>query len=237
MTTERTGALHGLIARVTAPLAFVSRAKTARQLFRFALAEQESMLELRAAAAQTASADRRAAYLRHALDETRHAATFAAHALDIRRALGKPGWGTPRTGCEALFARLGERDFLAFVHRGEERGRAQFEAYEALFARRGDDKLRALFAAILKDEREHERYTRALLVEVAGGEDAARRALRKMAAWEAFRTWRRGGQAIARVLYLAAMTVLYVVLAPFALVVRAVRPARAGWNAPERDEG
>ena len=156
--------LIGLLARVTAPLAFATRARTARQLFRFALAEQESMLELRAAAALCPSAERRALYLRHALDEERHATAFARHAAEIRRSLGLAPWGHPRTDCEALYERLGEPAFLAFVHRGEHRGRVQFQAYAAHFARRGDTKLRALFTALVGDEMQHESYTRELLV-------------------------------------------------------------------------
>jgi hypothetical protein len=214
------------LARLTAPFAFRSRARIAKQLFAFALAEQESMLELRAAAARCEDVDRRAAYLRHALDEERHATMFAAHAAEIRRAIGKPPWGHPRTACEGLFEQLGETRFLAFVHRGEARGRAQFEAYEAHFAERGDGKLRALFAALLPDERRHEAYTRALLFE----RPDARAALFRMTAWESFRVWRRAGQGLARLLYTATMGALFVLLAPFALLVKRFRPARSGWK-------
>jgi rubrerythrin len=221
-----------VLATLTAPFAFATRARTARQLFEFALAEHESMLELRAAAARSTSPERRALYLRHALDEERHATAFARHAGEIRRGLGLPAYGQPRTDCEALFDRLGERSFLAFVHRGEHRGRVQFDAYVAFFARRGDAKLRALFTALIEDERRHEEYTRALLVEHAG-EVGARRALLTMALWEGFRRWRRAGQGIARVVYGASMLVLYAALLPFALALRVLRPeggARGGWE-------
>ncbi|MDB4992929.1 MAG: hypothetical protein JWM74_361, partial [Myxococcaceae bacterium] len=79
-----------VLATVTAPIAFATRARTARQLFDFALAEHESMLELRAAAARSPSPERRALYLRHALDEERHATAFSRHSAEIRRALGLP---------------------------------------------------------------------------------------------------------------------------------------------------
>lgn len=217
------------LAELTAPFAFATRRRTARQLFAFALAEEESMLELRAAAARSADASRCALYLRHALDESRHATMFARHAAEIRIALGLASYGRPRTGCEGLFERLGEAGFLAFVHLGERRGRTQFEAYERHFTRRGNDKLRALFAALLTDEREHERYTRELLVACAGGERAARRVLRRVTAWEAFRAWRRSGRALAQMLYAVLMLGLYAALAPFALLVRARRTSR-GWH-------
>lgn len=169
-------------------------------------------------------------YLRHALDEERHATAFARHAAEIRRAIGRPAWGHPRTDCEALYERLGEPGFLAFVHRGEHRGRIQFETYEAYFAARGDTKLRALFTALIGDEKQHESYTRDLLVTCAGGEGPARRALRKVALWEGFRVWRRSGQGLAGLLYGASMLVLYATLLPFALLVRFLRPARGGWR-------
>ena len=218
-----------VLARMTAPIAFYSRARTAKQLFTFALAEQESMLELRAAAALCPVPARKALYLRHALDEERHATIFAAHAAEIRRAIGKPPWGHPRTSCESLYARLGEIGFLAFVHRGEMRGRSQFEVYEKYFEGRGDDKLRAMFAALIGDEKGHESYTGALLLEEAGP-SGARKAMAKVVLWEAFRGWRRAGQGIAKWVYAASMTVLFTTLAPFALFVRLVKPARGGWK-------
>lgn len=221
---------HFFFARVTAPIAFATRRRTAKQLFRFALAEQESMLELRAAAAQCTSPERRAKYLRHALDEDRHATMFAAHAADIRRSLGLPVWGHPRTDCERLYDRLGEVGFLAFVHRGEHRGRVQFEAYAEYFERRGDAKLRALFTALVADETNHERYTKELLVHCSNDDDAAaRQKLRRIALWESFRAWRRAGQALARIVYAVSMTILYVTLLPFVFVVRWKRPERTGW--------
>jgi rubrerythrin len=222
-----------VLATVTAPIAFATRARTARQLFEFALAEHESMLELRAAAARSPSPERRALYLRHALDEERHATAFSRHSAEIRRALGLPAYGQPRTDCEALYERLGEQSFLAFVHRGEHRGRVQFDAYVAFFARRGDAKLRALFTALIEDERRHESYTRALLVEHAGSDRGAQRVLFTMAMWEGFRRWRRAGQGLARLVYGAAMLVLYAALLPFAVLLRLLRPepkARGGWE-------
>ena len=218
------------LARLTAPLAFATRTRTARHLFSFALTEHESMLELRAAAALCASPERAGLYLIHAIEEARHATTFAAHSAELRRALGKPAYGHPRTDSESLFERLGEEGFLAFVHRGELRGRAQFQAYSSFFEARGNVKLRAMFNAIIVDELNHESYTRRLLVEVSGGEKPALRALRRMALREAVRRWRRAGQGLARLVYAIGMLALYATLLPFALVVRLARPAHKGWR-------
>ena len=92
-----------------------------------------------------------------------------------------------------------------------------------------------MFEAILKDERRHMRYTRDLLVDITGSERAARKELRKAALWEMWRTWRRGGRAVAERLYVVLMIAFSLLLAPFALVVRLTRPAKTGW-APVRPQ-
>jgi rubrerythrin len=209
----------------------------ARKLYGFAKAEQGSRIDLLQAAHRTASEPRRALYLRHALDESRHAAMFWRRSTDLRIAAGRPPFPPPVADTERLFERLGERRFLAFVHRGERRGRAQFERYARHFGRRGDARTRALFDAILADERRHEGYTRALLVELAGGERAARAELRRAALWEAWRTWRRVGRALAGAIYAAAMIAIYLVaglvaaIAARAVAARRVRP-HAAWQLP-----
>ncbi len=218
------------LARATAPIAFATRRRVARQLFSFALAEHESMLELRAAAGACPSPDRRALYLRHALDEARHATVFTRASAEIRRSIGLSPFGEPHSDCERLYERLGEAHFLAFVHRGERRGRVQFEVYRDYFARRKDERLAAVFAALIADERRHETYTLDLLRSLTKEERIARRHLRRLALWEAARAWRRSGQALSRVVYTAAMIVVYASLLPFALLVRLIRPARAGWH-------
>lgn len=91
----------------------------------------------------------------------------------------------------------------------------------------GDGRTEALFQAILIDEQRHESYTRALLVELAGGEGAARAELRRAALWEAWRMWRRAGRQVAGAIYTIAMMVIYLVTGPIAaLGLRAAkRPA------------
>ena len=227
------------LAKVVNPVVWRIPGHGARKLYSFSLAEHGSMLDLKAAARLTPSADRAAAYVRHLLDETRHARMFAARSAELRAQEGRPSLGFPNADIENLFERLGEVRFLAFVHRGECRGRQQFETYRDWFARRGDTKTRAMFDAIVRDETRHETYTRELLVELAGGEAQARRELAKAALWEAWRTWRRIGRFGAEKLYFAVMTVLYVLLAPFVLIGALARPAQRGWTIPpgeaERD--
>jgi len=222
------------LVRAATPLVWRLPGHGARKLYGFARAEQGSRLDLLQAARRTDSLSRRALYLRHALDETRHAAMFWRRAGELRgdRALPPPAADT-----EALFDRLGELGFLAFVHRGERRGRRQFELYARHFARRGDARTAALFEAILVDEVRHERYTRELLVELAGGERPARAELRRAARWAAWRSYRRAGRALAGAVYVVLMTAIYLVAAPLATLAlrrrRARRAARWRLEPPE----
>ncbi len=224
--------MNALLARIANPIVWRIPGHGARKLYGFSLAEHGSMLDLKAAAKLTPSPERAALYTRHLLDETRHAQMFALRSSELRAQDGAPSLGFPNADIENLFERLGEVRFLAFVHRGECRGRHQFETYRDWFARRGDNKTRAMFDAIVRDETRHESYTRELLVELAGGEAKARRELTKAALWEAWRTWRRIGRFGAEKLYFAIMLVLYVLMAPFALLGAVARPARKGWTTP-----
>jgi hypothetical protein len=213
------------------PLVWSSARHTATRLHRFALAEHGSMLDLRLAARATPCPRRAALYLAHADDEARHAAMFAARARAICRRIGRPTFAAPRADTEHLFERLGEADFLAFIHHGERRGRMQFESYAAWFTRKQRRSDAALFRIIVTDERRHEAYTRALLVELCGGEAGARRALSRVQRWEFGRRWLRAGRAVAGPVYGVLAMALYVVVAPLSLLVRWVRPTPRGWRA------
>jgi hypothetical protein len=234
-----------LYASLLAPLAWRVPGHPARMLHGFARAEQGSMVDLQAAANLTPSPARRALYLRHALDERKHAGMFARRAAEIGRASQRaaegegaaveadPVWAGPVVAdTEGLYERLGEVAFLAFVHLGEARGRAQFAAHVRTCRSLGDKRTVDLLEAIDTDEARHESYSVALLVELSGGERAARRALHKARAWEAWRLFRRAGRAVAGRVYALLMLVVFVAVAPLALLVRVVRPARAGWVGP-----
>ena len=183
--------------------AFRSPAKRNRVLAGFARAEFASNLDLQAAAAMSESPKRVALYLRHAADEARHARLFARRA---ELAHVDADW-------EELYERLGETRFLAFVHHGERRGCEQFEAFAKFLADRDPD-LAQLFREILADEVRHRDYTWKLLVEQCGNDRAARRAIRVVRRWEAWRMFRRAGRAVADVVYRIAMAVLYLGLVP-----------------------
>jgi hypothetical protein len=226
--------MKAIVARLVNPVVWRIPGHGARKLFGFSLAEHGSMLDLHGAVQLTESASRRASYLRHMLDEARHARIFATRAAELRLAAGQPSLGFPVADTEDLFSRLGEQRFLAFVHRGETRGRQQFETYRDWFASRGDRKTSGMFAAIIKDELRHEQYTYALLVEVAGSEAKARSALRAAAMWEAWRTWRRLGRFAAEKVYFVLMLMIYCVSAPvIALSDRSKGRGIATWTEAE----
>lgn len=193
--------------------------RTWRRLYAFAEAEHESALELRCAAASTPDASRAALYLKHAEDETRHARILRRRAEVAR---GEP-LPPPRTAHADLFARLGEVGFLAFVFRGERRGRRQFEAHVRFFAGRDPALCKAL-SAILDDERRHERYTHALLTELS---ERPGRELRRVAWRERRMRWGRAGAWLTAPIFALLMFALYILSSPLALFVRRDAP---GWR-------
>lgn len=186
-----------------------------RRLYAFAVAEAESALELRCAAALTESAERAALYLLHAEDETRHARILVRRAELLR---GEGALPMPRPDHAHLFRTLGEDAFLAFVYRGERRGRRQFEAHVRFFAAR-DPALSTALSSILKDEHHHEAYTQALVAERPAS--AKRQAQRRDLGFR----WRRAGSWLTAPIFAALMIVLFALAAPF------------GWLASRRGKG
>jgi rubrerythrin len=188
----------------------------------FARAERSSYYDLIAAARLCSDPARRALYLRHASDESRHALMFTLRAEQLAADVAADPH-EQHADFEHLFERLGEERFLAFVYAGERRGRAQLSMYRDELARRGDDKSRALLDAVLVDEARHEQYTREQLTQLVG-EPAVPTALRRARGWELARGWLRAGRAVSSLLFGAGMRVLYLSLFPLALVVRARTP-------------
>lgn len=214
--------MRAWLTRLTAPLVWRSPVRAARLLASFSRAESSSMLDLLAAARGTPSAERRALYLLHALDEGRHARSFASRA----RQLGQLDPGD--ADFDGLYDRLGEVGFLAFVHRGEARGRAQFAEHLRVLRARGDERGARLFEAILVDEERHERYTGELLSTLT---PAPRRALRRAALRAVLWRWHRAGRVLSGVVFTVLASALFVVLLPFALVER-TRARQTGWRVP-----
>lgn len=207
------------LARLSRPLRWRSAPRTARMLLAFAEVERSSFHDMMEAANRTDDPRRRALYLRHATDERRHAEAFAARALELDPSLAADP-SLYRVTFEHLYDRLGEAQFVAFVHHGERRGHAQMAMYQAELTAlqgtsRADPQTLELFASIVADEAHHERYTRALLAGVLPG-SVARAVL-----WELGRDWRRAGSALTDRLFFLGTAALYLLLAPLAAAERA----------------
>jgi rubrerythrin len=222
--------LRGVVARLTSLVVWRSLGHTAKKLHGFALAEQGSAIDLSMAAQLAADPERAAMYLQHAMDESRHAVMFQRRAGELAVKRGMPSYGAPRADVDHLFSTLGETAFVAFVHRGERRARTQFEVYQRYFEAHDDAKTASVFARVLDDERRHEAYTHELLVRLSGSEAAAGRALRRSVGWELKRTWLRHGRNVSGLVFTAAMWLLYVLIAPLALLMRARAPRVNGWR-------
>ncbi len=216
--------MRRLLVRLACPWVFRSPEAHARHLRGLAATEQGSYFSLQWAAQRSPSLERQALYLRHASDEARHAQIFWGRAEAL-----EPPTGPLFADAEDLYASLGEVGFVAFVHHAEKRGREQFEIYADYFGRKSAPLDAKLFSAVTADERHHERYSLKLLVELTGSEDAARRSLRRVRLWEAFRLWKRSGQTLAGALYALLIWGLFPILFPYSLVARLALPARSGF--------
>jgi len=207
-------------ARLTRPLRWRNPRATARLLAAFARAERSSYFDMMAAANATPSVSRRAQYLAHALDENRHATMFRRRALELDPALAHAPLHF-HADFEHLLERLGEAQFMAFVHLGEKRGCAQIRVYRDELrklsgTRREDEKTMAIFEAVIADETRHESYSLAFASELGGSLNRAR-------AWEAWRGWMRVGSRLSSAIFVLSMSVLYLALLPLALLERGRR--------------
>ncbi|MBM4778815.1 MAG: hypothetical protein GQE15_14015 [Archangiaceae bacterium] len=90
---------------------------------------------------------------------------------------------------------------------------------------RADTKTRALLDAVMVDERHHEAYTRTFLSTLAPAE----KELRAARFWELRRGWLRLGATSSGLLFTLTMGLLYVMLAPLALMERLKRQRGEGW--------
>jgi hypothetical protein len=221
--------MTSLFVRIACTIIWRFPGHKAKVLYGFSLAEYGSMLDLRAAARYTPSLKRSALYVRHLSDEVRHADLFSQRSAELRREIGREPLGGPHADIENLFQTLGEQRFLAFVHRGELRACRQFEVYEEWLKRHGDKKTSNIFKAILQDERRHAEYTWHLLHTLAGSERAARTEVRKAALWEAKCRWLRIGNSMAGKTFFVLASVVYLLSAPYVLLVRRMYPERRGW--------
>jgi hypothetical protein len=210
--------------------------RRARKLLSFAETEADGGRDISRAAELTNDALLRRLYLRHALDEQRHAAMFRARGHQILAGLsGRMGsrfeanWIAPgERGLDDLqVEKEKETALLAFLHLSEKAAAGRFALYHKVLGH--DPETRDVFTEILHDEAFHMNYTHAQLLRVANR--------RKWPLWWARlgRLWKgylRIASAIASVMGAVILTVQYFVLLPvFALLAkRAARREPEGWN-------
>jgi rubrerythrin len=142
------------------------------RLLRFADVEADGGRDLARAAELTADPRLRGLYLRHALDEQRHADMFRRRGAELLRvhageAGWQPDWLAPgeRGLDDVAVERDGDARLLAFLHLSERAAALGFGTYRDALA--GDAETQQMFARILKDEAFHMNYTRRELARVA----------------------------------------------------------------------
>jgi rubrerythrin len=234
--------------------------RRARKLIHFAETEAEGGRHLAHAAELTSDPLLRRLFLRHALDEERHAALFRGRGQKLRRARaagGKTGnkTGQKTAGFDADWLAPGERGLaseggldrlrvgemsdsalLAFLHLSEKAAAERFALYGEMLE--DDPETRAVFSDVLRDEVFHMTYTRTQLIRVTPARN--RRALWWARSRRLWRAYLRFAGALAGLLGGVVLTVQYFLLLPwFAIPAqRAARREQRGWNAcPAGDKG
>lgn len=211
--------------------------RRARNLLRFAEVEADGGRDIVRAAELTSDPTLRKLFLKHALDEQRHAELFRGRGLELARALPGDGaagvradWLAPgERGLDDLeVEREGDEALLAFLHLSEKQAASDFANYAAVMG--GDPATRAVFQKVLHDETFHMTYTKSELVRVAPA-----RAGRRIWMARLRRFWKlylRLASGLAGLVGAVVLTLqFYLILPPFALAARsAARRERPGWS-------
>ncbi|HEY0412137.1 MAG TPA: ferritin-like domain-containing protein [Allosphingosinicella sp.] len=213
------------------------------RLLRFAEVEADGGRDLARAAELTADAKLRRLYLRHALDEQRHADIFRRRGTELLRAHPKgeagwqPDWLAPgeRGLDDVQVAENGDGPLLAFLHLSEAAAARGFGVYRDAVG--ADAETRDVFARILRDEAFHMTYTRHQLGRVAPRRQA-------WLLWRARlgRLWKgylRLAVGLAGIMGAVVLTLQYfILLPPFAWAAkRAARREPQGWTPPRAARG
>jgi rubrerythrin len=220
-------------------LVWADARRRVRKLFRFAETEADGGRDLARAAELTGDGLLRRLYLRHALDEQRHADMFRKRAGAMMASLREDdgriieaNWFAPgERGLDDLRVEKEDDDsLLAFLHLSERAAAGRFAIYESVLG--SDPETRQVFREILRDEAFHMNYTHAQLKRVS----PQKYGLRLWAA-RASRLWKgylRVALAVAGLIGAVVLTVQYFVVLPFfaLLAKRAARRAPSGWVVP-----
>lgn len=229
------------LVRLSAHLAWKGDARIATKLHGFAMTEAGSAHDMFRAAELTDDPQHRRLFLRHALDEARHARRFRAAALDLDPSSRPRRFERTHALPQDLYRRLGPERFLAFVHLSEARARRQFTVLAEHFAARARDAgpartLATMFSQIAHEERMHVAYSRHLLGQLYPEPIRERRVVKALArerramAWAAYK--RAGVRLGGRFVTLLMALVFVLVLPIFALGLRVTRRGlpRPAWH-------
>lgn len=213
--------------------------RRAKKLLDFAETEADGGRDLARAAELTADARLRRLYLRHALDEERHARMFRTRGKAMLAELprgseggGRANWFAPgERGLDDLHVDREKDDtLLAFLHLSERAAAGRFAVYRDVLAI--DPETRAVFDEILRDEAFHMNYTHAQLKRVCPKKHGFRLWTARLS-----RLWKgylRLSSAVAGVMGAVILFAQYFLLLPvFALFAkRAARRQAPGWSLP-----
>lgn len=223
-----------------------------RTLLSFSETEEDGGKDLVRAARRVSDPDLREHIVRHSHDEVRHANLFRQRAAEVaeeeRIPIGgdaqvdrpydlsgaRPGLQVDAHGFfnAGLIDELGELEYVAMLHVAEKKAAELFAAYRDMNAH--DPKTRAVFEAILKDEKYHVAYTGTFLekwrkqgrgAEVDKALDAATGS-RLMGAWK-----RLGMRSASGFSHVVLFVLYWTLIAPFGLLARA-RALPRGWQQP-----
>lgn len=217
--------------------------RRAQKLFRFAETEADGGRDIARASELTRDGLLRRLYLRHAIDELRHAAMFRERGSALLRSLPpetrtrnffkgafEGNWFTPgERGLDDLKVEAEKDDsLLAFLHLSERAAARRFAAYHDVLSI--DPETRDVFRRILKDEAFHMNYTYTQLRRVS----PQRHGFRLWVA-RASRLWKgylRISVAVAGVMGWFMLLVQYFfILGPFSLLAkRAAKKESEGWS-------
>jgi rubrerythrin len=223
-----------ILARFASPLVWRRPRGMAKKLAEFSATEAGSALDMLRASELAGDPRLRRLFLRHALDEARHARRFAqaADRLDPRARAALSERAAIHARRQDLYQRLGAEAFLAFVHRAERAGEAHFRAL-IIRLEASDPELAELFSEVAKDERFHVAYSGRWLGRLAG--PARRARIRREALLAAWAAWRRAGRRLGeRAAWLLGCAVYFLALPPFAILQRLLDPERPGWRPGRR---
>jgi hypothetical protein len=219
-------------------LAWRNPRRRAQNLLRFAEVEADGGRDIVRAAELTPDPVLRRLFLKHALDEQRHADLFRARGLALIRTLPREAaagvradWLTPgERGLDDLRVESeGDEALLAFLHLSEKQASRDFANYVAVLG--GDPPTQAVFEKVLHDETFHMTYTRRELDRVAPEQAAGRLWMARLRRfWKAYL---RVAAGLAGLFGAIILTLQYYLLLPaFALLARrAARKEPEGWSA------